>query len=56
MLTPEQIKIKLEDRNLSKVAQGCGLHYNAIIRFMGNKSKPAYTTVKALSDYLEGQE
>ena len=55
MLTVEQIKHKLKDSNLKRVAENSGVHSATIYRFMNEKSKPLYETVKALSDYLEGK-
>ena len=55
MLTVEQIKHKLKDSNLKRVAENSGVHSATIYRFMNEKSRPLYETVKALSDYLEGK-
>jgi len=53
MLDLIQIREKLSDRNLKKVAIGAGLHFNSVYRAMKPKLDPRYSTVKALSDYLE---
>jgi DNA-binding phage protein len=53
MLTLEQIRKQLEDRNIQAVARGCGVSADAIYRLMKPHSQPAYLTVKAVSDYLE---
>lgn len=53
MMTLEEIQRKLEDRNLRKVAQATGLHYNTVYRLMNNQQKPSYKVVKMLSDYLK---
>lgn len=52
MLTVEQIKKRLKDANLRKVAESAGVHPATLYRFMNDDSKPLYDTVKALSDYL----
>jgi len=52
MLTLDEIKRRLKDANLSKVAKASGLHYNTIYRLV-NGQEPKYDTVKKLSDYLE---
>jgi transcriptional regulator with XRE-family HTH domain len=55
MLTLEQIKERLGDKNLSEVARRVGLtgaYLSAIVR--GVKVNPSYETVKKLSDYLNG--
>ena len=54
MLTIEQIRAGLQDRMPSKVARATGLHYNTIRDIRNNpKANPSYTSLKALSDYLE---
>jgi predicted transcriptional regulator len=53
MLTLEQIKQKLEDANLKRVAEKAGVHYNSLYGLMRGRN-PSYDTVKKLSDYLEG--
>jgi hypothetical protein len=56
MLTIEQIKKRLEDANLKRVAENAGVHPATVYRFMQDDSKPLYETVKALSDYLSDKE
>jgi transcriptional regulator with XRE-family HTH domain len=56
MMTVEQIKKRLEDANLKRVAENAGVHPATVYRFMQEDSKPLYETVKALSDYLTRQE
>lgn len=58
MLTLEQIRERLKNDHMkiNKVAEGSGLHPNAVYRMMRENSKPSYETVKKLSDYLEGKE
>ena len=53
MMTIEQIKKRLEDANLRRVAENSGVHPATVYRFMQEESKPLYETVKALSDYLK---
>jgi DNA-binding phage protein len=55
MMTIEQIKQRLEDANLKRVAENAGVHPATVYRFMQDESKPLYETVKALSDYLTKQ-
>ena len=52
MFTAEQIRQQLQDANLRKVAERMDLNYMTIWRFMQGETNPAYSTVKALSDYL----
>ncbi len=57
MLTIEQIKSRLEYMNISKVAEGAGLHPNSVYRIANSKSdRPSHETIKKLSDFLEGFE
>ena len=51
MLTIEQIRERLADANLSKVAERSGVHYATLYRLIKGH-EPMYATVKALSDYL----
>ena len=53
MMTPEQVREALRDRNIQKVAEGSRVAAATIYRFMSGTSRPTYETVKALSDYLE---
>lgn len=56
MLTLDQIKKELTDRNLAAVSKKSGVPYHTVIRVMnGETENPKYQTVKALSDYLEGK-
>ena len=57
MLDLEQVKKRLVDSNLVKVAASAGLSYPAVYRLM-NKDQAGvhYITVKKLSDYLESRE
>lgn len=54
MLTKEQIKHLLSDRQLNKVAELAGVAEITIYRFV-KTNKASYDTLKKLSDYLEGQ-
>lgn len=54
MLTLDQIKERLRDSNLRAVAQSSGVNYHTLIKLMNEEGRdPAYSTVKALSDYLQ---
>ena len=53
MLTLDQIRTALDDRNVEKVSQRTGIHRNTIAAIRnGANANPTYTTMKALSDYL----
>lgn len=52
MMTLEQIREKLKDRNLSVVADAAGVHRNALYRLMNSRSNPSYETVRRLVEYL----
>ena len=56
MLTPNDIKERLEDRNLMEVSRRSGVPYMKIYSMIKRGSEPSYTTVKALSDYLQVQQ
>lgn len=55
MMTPDEVRSALQDRNLQKVAEGSKVAPATIYRFMNPASRPTYETVKALSDYLESR-
>jgi transcriptional regulator with XRE-family HTH domain len=53
MLTLDQIRTALDDRNVEKVSQRTGIHRNTIAAIRnGANANPTYATMKALSDYL----
>jgi DNA-binding phage protein len=56
MLTINEVKQRLTDSNLRRVAVKAGVHPATVYRFMQPDSKPSYETVKLLSDYLTAQE
>ena len=57
MLTPEQIKDKLRDRNIREVARHVSVSYHYIVRLKnGTQSNPSWNVVKELSDYLEANQ
>lgn len=53
MLTLDQLRTALDDRNLEKVAARTGIHRNTIGAIRnGTNNNPSYATMKILSDYL----
>ena len=53
MMTLEQIRAALRDRNLSAVARAAGVNYGSVYAVaMGKNTNPNYKTVAALSNYL----
>lgn len=54
MLTPLEIKERLGDRNLMEVSRRSGVAYMKIYNLIKRGNEPTYTTIKALSDYLQG--
>ncbi len=56
MLTINEVKQRLTDANLRRVAVKAGVHPATVYRFMQPDSQPSYETVKLLSDYLTAQE
>lgn len=55
MLTLNEIREQLKDRNLMMVANKAGVHYNALYRLMKGGNKPSYETVRKVVSYLEGK-
>jgi len=55
MLSPDEIKEKLEDRNLMEVSRRSGVAYMRIYNLVKRGNAPSYNTVKVLSDYLQVQ-
>jgi len=58
MLTIEEIREALADRNLSHVARKCGISGNTLYSIVKNPERDKfvrYETIKKLSDYLEGK-
>lgn len=55
MLTVEEIREGLRDRNLRAVARSTGLHPNTVYTIAdGKNTNPSHRTLKKLSDYLGG--
>lgn len=52
MLTLEQIRHALTDRNLREVSRRTGIHYMTLGRIKNGQSMPAYPTAQKLSEYL----
>lgn len=56
-LSLEEIRRRLADRNLSKVAEGCGVHYQTIVRLArGYIVSPTPRTIEEISAYLTRDE
>lgn len=54
MLTIENIRQKLQDRNLEAVAKATGISRQTLSSIKNGKAKmPSYQTIKTISDYLE---
>lgn len=53
MLTLDEVRERLKDRNLMAVANSAGVHYNALYRLMKGGSNPSYKTVQKLIEYLQ---
>lgn len=55
MMTLEQVRQALQDRNLAKVSNATNLHYETVRRVSkGDFKQVSYNTIKTLSDYLQG--
>lgn len=55
MLTIDEIRETLRDRNLAEVARRAGVGYPTVRRLMAGKSA-RYEAIAALSDYLQSKE
>lgn len=57
MLSLEQIRDRLDDKNLAEIGRKIGVTraYLAALRG-GLRVNPSYTLIKQLSDYLEAQD
>jgi transcriptional regulator with XRE-family HTH domain len=56
MLTLEQVRERLQDRRLGKVAEATGLCAATVSRIRDGKGEPSLKTMMALSAYLERAE
>ena len=53
LLTIEQLRGELADRNLKEVSRRTGVHYITLTKLRsGAHENPRYETLKTLSDYL----
>lgn len=56
MLTIEQVRARLTDRNISEVASRIGMNRQQLWMIAtGKNSNPTIKTLKRISDYLEGK-
>lgn len=54
MLTIEQIREQLADRNLTAVSVACNVNYKTLWRIAsGIEDNPTYQILKKLSDYIQ---
>jgi hypothetical protein len=57
MLSLEEVKNRLQDRNILIVSQNTGLHYNTVRAIKtGANDNPTYQVMTKLSDYLENKQ
>lgn len=55
MMTLEEIKQKLSDRNLMEVSRRTGVSYRTIFGISnGTNKNPSYESVRAIVEYLSG--
>ena len=53
MMTLEQVKEKLQDRNIAEVSRRCNLQYQTVFNIATGRNKnPSYNTVLKLINYL----
>ena len=53
MLTIEQVRARLADRNLRTVAEKVAVHPHTLYRIANGDTQPTYETLRKLSEYLE---
>lgn len=53
MLSIEQIKSRMSDRNISEVARRLNITRPYLSNIINGKYKPSYDMLKKISDYLE---
>lgn len=53
MMTLDQIRKELADRNIQAVSKATGISAHSIYRLIKQDGQPLYVTAKKLSDYLE---
>lgn len=56
VMTVEQIRDALRDRNIQAVARASGVSAGAIYRLMQDGANPLHDTVVRLSNYLSGTQ
>ena len=56
MLSLPEIRERLRDRRVRRVAEATGVHHQTIYNVLDPSSNPQHSTLKALSDYLTGAE
>lgn len=52
-MTLQEIIEKLKDRNLKRVAEAIGVHYNTLYNIVNGEGKPSYRTMEKLNEYLK---
>jgi transcriptional regulator with XRE-family HTH domain len=57
MITLEEIRQKLSDRNLSEVARRTGVSYRTLFSICnGTNKNPSYESVRAIVEYLNNDK
>lgn len=56
MLTIEQIRDRAAGMKRTFIAEQTGLHYHTVRMALMRGTNPSYSTVKALSDWLEARQ
>lgn len=52
MLSLEEIRDELSDRNLAVVARNCGVGYNTLRRMLAGESDPRASVLEKVSTYI----
>jgi predicted transcriptional regulator len=56
MRTTEEMRQYLSEHNLKAVAEACGVHHNALYRFMKGDTDPRVSTWEKLNQYIDKKE
>ena len=56
MITLDEIRKRLEDRNLTVISERTGVSYQTLWRITKTNSTPSVATAEKLSEYLENNK
>ena len=56
ILSLNQIRERLSDRNMNKIAKELDIHYLSVAQFAKENPNPTYKILLLISNYLENQQ